>query len=147
MTPLRYAWPDRLLLGPDDVASLTYSANADSVILSWAVNVAAGPTPGIHACLELDGGAEASPGEVLGRTSRFFLDWLNRWAEDGFEPVRRAWLARRLLESSSAADGSARAVELEDNGDLRVETAEGEAIRTLSGALTSATAPPRNEDR
>ncbi len=117
LTPLAYAWPDRLRFGPDALASITLSADAEIAVLGWAVNVAGVPDiAGRHACLELEGGTEATAGELLTRTSRFFLDWINRWAEDGFEPVRRAWLARGLLEASSEAHDSA--TDLTADGDL-----------------------------
>lgn len=136
LTPLAYAWPDRLRLGPDALASITLSADDEVAILAWAVNVAAVPEiAGRYACLELEGGAEATAGDVLSRTSRFFLDWINRWAEDGFDPARRAWLARGLLEASS--EEGVVATGLTADGDLVTDS----GVRRLADALTSDAAP------
>lgn len=132
LTALGYRWPDRLRFGPDAVASITLSTDDEVAVLGWAVNVAAVPSiAGRYACLELEGGCEAGAGEVLSRTSRFFLDWINRWAEEGFEPVRRAWLARALLETSS--DNGERATELTAAGDL--VTTSG--VRRLADVVAS----------
>src|SRR3546814_5508125 len=38
--------------------------------------------------------SEITPAALLEAFSRYFLVWTNRWLDDGFEPVRTAWLAR-----------------------------------------------------
>lgn len=136
LTPLGYRWPDELLLGLDPVGRIGAARSGHLLALSWQIHVT--PPPGslpAFATLTADGGAETSAGEVLGRTCRFFLDWINRWAEEGFEPVRRAWLRRRLLEHPPADDPAGQAVDLDARGNLVLRSGTAEAVRPLGEAL------------
>lgn len=103
MTGLRYRWPNRLLLNDLMAGTIQFAvprSSADQyewVVLALWVNVAEHPLnpeperySSVHAC----GAGEVSPGELLEAYTRQFLRWVNRWAEEGFEPVRKAWLMR-----------------------------------------------------
>ena len=61
-----------------------------------------GADPG-RTCLFEEGCAEISPTGLLESWSRHTLVWINRWHEDGLEPVHREWrgLARGLGEEIS----------------------------------------------
>jgi biotin-(acetyl-CoA carboxylase) ligase len=39
-----------------------------------------------------DGCVDLTVAELLEAFSRHFLTWINRWQDDGFEPVRAMWL-------------------------------------------------------
>jgi len=136
LTPLGYRWPDELLLGLDPVGHIGLARSACLLALSWQIHVDSPPgTLPAFATLSGDGGAETTPGEVLGRTCRFFLDWVNRWAEEGFEPVHRAWLRRRLLEHPPADVPAGEPVDLDASGNLVLRTADGETVRSLGDAV------------
>lgn len=140
LTPLGYRWPDLLCLGPDPLASLTLDRGADWVVLGCCVNVTSPDQPGRYPCLALDGGSEVGAGALLGRSMRFFLDWVNRWAEEGFEPVRRAWLARRLLDLSGNQETGAIAVSVDAAGALQLRIGERLVTRGLTAALETPSA-------
>jgi BirA family biotin operon repressor/biotin-[acetyl-CoA-carboxylase] ligase len=65
-------------------------------------------------------------------------DWLDRHAEDGFEPVRAAWkernvtLGREVLVRADGRDVEGRAEDLDGTGALLVTTAAG-TERVVSG--------------
>jgi biotin-(acetyl-CoA carboxylase) ligase len=62
--------------------------------------------------------------DLLEAFGRHFLSWINRWQEDGVEPVRQAWMAR--------ATGLGKSIELEIGGQKRQGTFAG---LTETGAL------------
>ena len=103
MTSLRYRWPNDVLLNEDKAAGLVLRAKPagdDSfawLVLGAYVNVASAPegTEFRAASLRETCGCEsAGAAEILDAFARQFLSWINRWADEGFEPVRRAWLQR-----------------------------------------------------
>lgn len=49
-----------------------------------------GPFP--ETSLAGEGCVEVTTGQLLESFSRHFLTWLNRWQQDGFDPVRAMWL-------------------------------------------------------
>lgn len=101
-TNLRYRWANDVLLNSAKVAAVTLDpAAADSDTLDWlvlgvAVNVTSHPedTPFPATNLIEEGCTDVSEIDVLESFSRHFLSWINRWAEEGFGPVRQAWLHR-----------------------------------------------------
>lgn len=135
MTPLHYRWPDGLELGPDPLGRILAGRRGPLLAIGWRIHVAppddAAPD---YATLTVDGGAETTPGEVLGRLCRFFLDGINRWAEEGFGPVRRAWMRRGAGERPPATI-TAPPVDIDTNGDLLVEGADGARRLPLAEAL------------
>lgn len=44
--------------------------------------------------LHHEGCTDVTPRELLESFARHFLAWVNRWQDDGFEPVRASWLHR-----------------------------------------------------
>lgn len=141
LTPLGYRWPDLLCLGPDPVGSLTLDQGPDWVVLGFAVNVTAPDEPGRYPCLALDAGSDVGAGALLGRSMRFFLDWVNRWAEDGFAPVRRAWLARRLLVLSDGDGAGMPAEDMGPDGALQWRRGGRTITRSLADALDGGATP------
>lgn len=101
-TNLRYRWPNDVLLNSAKVAAVTLDAAAtgaetlDWLILGIAVNVKSHPADTIFPASNLieEARAEVSEIDVLEGFSRHFLSWINRWAEEGFAPVLRAWMQR-----------------------------------------------------
>ena len=122
---LHYRWPNDILLNEVKVAGLMLaapprSANAayDWLVLGVAVNVntqpAAVEAETVAAHSDRFGGVPETL--VLEDFARHFLSWINRWADEGFTPVQKAWQLR-------AHDiGHATKVKLRD------ETLEGQFI-------------------
>ena len=44
--------------------------------------------------MRFEGGADTSASELLEVFSRHFLSWINRWADEGFSTLQRAWSLR-----------------------------------------------------
>lgn len=103
MTGLRWRWPDEIYINDlkSGLVQLAFpEGNAGPypwLVLGLSVNVAEhppNPEPERYNSLHASGTPEATVGDLLEAFSRHFLSWINRWAEQGFEPVRKAWLLR-----------------------------------------------------
>lgn len=102
MTELRYRWPNDLLLNNLKVAGILLdpcvvnNGNVESLVLGVNVNVKSHP-PELDdsaANMHADGFSKSTDAELLESFSRNFLSWINRWAEEGFGPIAKAWIQR-----------------------------------------------------
>ncbi len=102
MEELRYRWPNDLLLNRGKVAGVTLSGslNAEEIpnwmVLSVNVNVFDHPDSLGFLASSMRGEGFESHDRVrlTEQFCRQFLAWGNRWANDGFAPIRKAWLTR-----------------------------------------------------
>jgi len=104
----------------------------DWLVLGAVVRVTGGPTAqsedGLddapETTLHFEDCFEIGVPDLLESYSRHFLAWLNRWLDDGFEPLRLAWAHRAYSGETPAAGGSFET--LTDRGALRI-TVDGAA--------------------
>ncbi len=101
MIEIRYKWPNDVLLNDRKAAGILLesqiapSGGLDWLVLGVGVNIRSFPRdiepPATSLQFE---GAPADLGEVdfLQAFCRHFLTWTNRWLDDGFAPIRKAWL-------------------------------------------------------
>lgn len=143
MTALRHAWPGGLLLGSGKVGRVTLDAGVSAVGVDWLsvaveLNVE-GPSNRVdleHIYVQLDGHTDVSPRALLESFSRSFLTWLDRWANEGFEPVRTSWMARAeefgqaVALPVSAGGVSGTFLELDGQGRAVLQT--GGSVRVVS---------------
>lgn len=109
--PVAFEWPDRILvndgcIGGTRLASApTTSVGETPAWVVWSVLLAIEPDPldepGHHPDVTTLGDEFAynelfSMTDLLEAIARFFLRWTTRWQEDGFAPVRAAWMERAL---------------------------------------------------
>ena len=105
--PVTFGWPDRILVNGATVGGtrlLSAATQSDESVPDWMV-------VGLQIAVKID--LTGEPGETAGRTSlaeegivevgvatllesfsRHFLFWINRWQDEGFGPVKTAWLGR-----------------------------------------------------
>lgn len=137
---LRYRWPNDVLVNEGRFGAAHYRCERpDSP--SWAVlavnaNVATSPEdPALEASNLAESGCEIDAVEMLESFARHLLTWLDRWANDGADPVLRAWRARAEDTGAPAAfslgtrriEGVFRGVD--DAGAAVVEAADGSTHR------------------
>lgn len=103
MTGLRWRWPGEFFINELKTGMVQLALpeeDADPypwVVLGLSVNVAEhppNPEPEQFNSIHASGTPEATVEGLLEGFSRHFLAWINRWAEQGFDPVRRAWTLR-----------------------------------------------------
>lgn len=95
-----YKWPNDVLLNGRKVAGILLESETSGEELSWlvlgvGVNVAHFPKDANFPAtsLHFDGAPKTLTVEALLQAfCRYFLSWTNRWLEEGFAPVRAAWL-------------------------------------------------------
>ncbi|WP_282609824.1 biotin/lipoate--protein ligase family protein [Pelagibius sp. Alg239-R121] len=76
-----------------------------------------------------EGCGEVTVDDLTESFARHFLTWINRWQDEGFEPVRLAWLAR--LKQPEGTSGALK-LKIDSLGGLQCE---GSATRDLSDVL------------
>lgn len=120
MTGLRYRWPTDILINDLRAGQIMLAASGSNkdpyewLTVGVMINVELhppNPEPEEFNSVHASGAAEVTPAQVLEDFARYFLNWINRWAEDGFDPIARQWRMR--------ADGIGEEIELHV-GDERV---------------------------
>jgi len=97
-----YKWPNDVLLNGRKVSGILLESRTEAtgrlewLVLGVGVNVRSHPEDTSFPATSL--AFEGTPSsvtevELLQAFSRHFLAWVNRWLEDGFPPVRQAWLS------------------------------------------------------
>lgn len=141
---LHYRWPNDVLLNQAKVASVQMEQGAfeaDSgrwLVLGLYANVASAPDgPDFDAAaLQVEGACEATASQLLVSFARHFLVAVDRWVNEGFASVRKAWLHRAHGigdEVSVVAAGhthSGRMLDLADDGALLL--GRGGAVERLT---------------
>ena len=137
-TRVTFGWPDRVevngaAVGGTRFAAPPPAAGAGNDVPAWAVIGAAidvlgdpdDDAPGRHpdrTTLREEGFDELDTGLLLESFSRHLLSWVGRWQEDGFVPVREAWLRHFTAEEG-------RMVDLGEEGVLTLTGPDGTQIR------------------
>lgn len=99
---VRYKWPNDVLLDGRKVAGILLEAVSDGaastawVAIGIGINLAQHPenVPWPATSLAAAGVQPPSPYDALTVLAERFAHWLPRWKDDGFAPVKAAWLAR-----------------------------------------------------
>lgn len=139
-TTLRYKLPDNILLNDAKAALILLDAqSAAGGRCEWmnivvAVNVASHPALALPPAgsVHESGSPDVSVTQILEGYTRHFLSNINRWAESGFESVRKSWMQRAdLLDepvvlSLEGGDIEGRFKGVGAEGDLYFECVTGE---------------------
>jgi BirA family biotin operon repressor/biotin-[acetyl-CoA-carboxylase] ligase len=99
---LRYKWPNDLLANGKKVSGILLETEMvsgdqpDFVILGIGINLVSSPrdTPYPATSLAEEGAPRITPARMIAALIRHFAGWLTIWQQDGFAPIREAWLGR-----------------------------------------------------
>jgi BirA family biotin operon repressor/biotin-[acetyl-CoA-carboxylase] ligase len=150
MIEVYYKWPNDVLFNRDKGAGILLESNLtpegalDWLVLGLGVNVKSYPEDADFSATSLvfEGcPRDLSEVALLEAFARHFLVWVNRWLDDGFEPIRRAWLhhAKGLGETirvrlpKEEFEGTFR--DLDEQGALVLELAGGETRKIAAGEI------------
>jgi BirA family biotin operon repressor/biotin-[acetyl-CoA-carboxylase] ligase len=136
---LRYKWPNDLLANGKKLAGILLESETsakdrvDFVVVGIGVNIVSAPVDVEFPATSLaaEGIAGITPPVLLEGFARHFEDWVRRWREEGFAPVRAAWLARasglgeRVRVRLERSTLTGRFLDLDDDGALVLDAAEG----------------------
>ena len=157
MTGLRFVWPNRLLLNGLlaarlDVATTDPDRNPyPDLVLGVSVNVTTHPPqpePEEYNSIHASGAAGITAAEVLEAYASHFLAWANRWSDEGFEPLRRAWRLRADGLGSHAeirlihGPVRGRVDDVDAGGALVLDTGSGTRRITIGEYFGLGAAPP-----
>jgi BirA family biotin operon repressor/biotin-[acetyl-CoA-carboxylase] ligase len=136
---LRYKWPNDLLANGKKFAGILLESETgakdgvDFVVVGIGVNIVCAPGDVEFPATSLiaEGVAGVTPPVLLEGFARHFEGWARRWGEEGFAPLRMAWLARasglgdrvRVRLERSTLFG--RFQGLDDDGALVLDAVEG----------------------
>ncbi len=149
-----FGWPDRILVN-GAVAGGIRMATGDGVsawlVVGVTIQVAGEPhdyspeREGDRTSLFEEGCGKVDAPDLMERFARNFLNWVNRWKDDGFAPVKAAWLARAAEMGKPIAldlGGRRRAgtfTGLDDTGDLVLDGSKDCRTVGLAEVLRSPT--------
>jgi BirA family biotin operon repressor/biotin-[acetyl-CoA-carboxylase] ligase len=145
---VRYKWPNDVLFNGRKGAGILLESRMaptgglDWLVLGLGVNVTSFPEDAAFPATSLR--FEGAPPEVdavslLEAFARHLLAWINRWLEDGFAPIRAAWLqhahglgeAIEVRLSNEILNGRFR--DLDETGALLLELADGRTRPIAAG--------------
>ena len=136
---LRFKWPNDLLLDGRKIAGILLESEtaaagfADFVVIGIGINLVSAPhdTEFPATSLAEAGFAGITPPRLLEAFAQCFAGWAKRWREEGFAPVRAAWLSRasglgegiRVRLERQTLDG--RFLDLDHDGALLLDATDG----------------------
>jgi BirA family biotin operon repressor/biotin-[acetyl-CoA-carboxylase] ligase len=136
---LRYKWPNDLLANGKKLAGILLESETsatdrvDFVVLGVGVNILSAPGDVEFPATSLmaEGIVGVTPPVLLEGFARHFAGWARRWREEGFAPVRAAWLAaasglgERVRVRLGRNTLFGRFLDLDNDGALVLDAAEG----------------------
>jgi biotin-(acetyl-CoA carboxylase) ligase len=117
--------PDWLVIGVE----VPYMPPADDP----AIRIEPGLRPDQTSLIE-EGCIEVTPLKLLESWSRHTLVWINRWLDDGFEPIHAAWLKRAWGIGEELPEGGT-FLGVDEFGGMLVKTADATELRPLTAIL------------
>lgn len=139
----RYRWPNDILLNQGKLAGITLSGEISNSRVNWmvvALNVNVFDHPkskGLEAAsMRGEGFQSYDRIALLEAYTREFLSWVNRWSDEGFQPIRQAWLFKGYqqgdLVSIKFGESSVSGVfkDIDPSGAIILET--GSDVETIS---------------
>ncbi|MCC7274868.1 MAG: biotin--[acetyl-CoA-carboxylase] ligase, partial [Alphaproteobacteria bacterium] len=146
-------WPNDLLVGGAKVGGILLetegAADAERVVaLGIGINIACAPEgmPYPAACLSGITGAPVPLAGVRDGLARRFVAWYARWRDEGFAPVRAAWIAHAPAIGRPLAVRVEKAVlegafaGIDEAGALILDLPAGDRRRVLAGDVLFAAA-------
>lgn len=144
---VRLKWPNDVLINGRKVAGILLEAETtprgvvDWLVVGVGINISSHPEIADYATTSLKavGVESVSAADMLAAFADRLAFWANQWREEGFGPVRRAWLDRAQgIGKAVTARLPAETVEghfvgLDDDGALLLDGFDGERRRIMVG--------------
>lgn len=134
-------WPNDVLIGGKKIAGILLESEPGWVVAGMGINVQHTPPVADKPATSLrDEGLETTPEAVIEKLLVRFDHWYGRWQQDGFGPVRTAWLehaynlggaVKVALAGGKLAEGQF--TSLDHDGALLLTTQDNTPQRVLAG--------------
>jgi len=149
MTEVLIKWPNDILINRRKVCGFLLESNSDEkghlkwIIVGCGVNVRTFPEDVVYPAtsVEFEGSSGVSLRDLLLLFVRHFKRWRDVWEQEGFSPIRTAWLSRvlGLGENITARLASAsyigKFVDISEDGSLLMETVDGKKLNITSADI------------
>ena len=150
LCPINYKWPNDVLLGERKVAGILIETESglqsqpgaplEWMVLGLGVNVQHYPedTEFLATSLRFEGADDVTVEAVLGRFALYFLDWTNRWMDEGFAPVRAEWkerglgMGRKIRVRLPRETLRGKFIDLDADGALLLDPEKGGGVRRIT---------------
>jgi BirA family biotin operon repressor/biotin-[acetyl-CoA-carboxylase] ligase len=148
--PIEIKWPNDLMAAGAKLSGILLERQKDSVIVGFGVNLADHPDESRPTISFGQLGGAPDPAAFLDALAESFGRWLERWRDEGVEPIRTRWLAAAHpagteLSTHTASGAWVEGVfdGLDESGALRLRRADGTVRNIHAGEvfLNSGTAP------
>jgi BirA family transcriptional regulator, biotin operon repressor / biotin---[acetyl-CoA-carboxylase] ligase len=130
--PIEIKWPNDLMVAGAKLSGILLERLDDSVIIGFGVNLADHPDEARPTISFGQLGGAPDPAAFLDALTESFARWLERWRNEGVEPIRSRWLAAAHPPGTALSTHTASGawVEglfdgLDENGALRLRLADG----------------------
>ncbi|HXP95786.1 MAG TPA: biotin--[acetyl-CoA-carboxylase] ligase [Telmatospirillum sp.] len=136
-------WPNDILCQGRKIVGMLLEQAPPWIVLGIGVDIAHAPDPSLYPTICLRQiGSGAEPFDVLAGICDHLAIWYAKWRQDGFAPVRQAWLADAAglngPMTARLADGTTlegRFAGLDAEGALLLDKSDGERRRILAGDI------------
>lgn len=134
-------WPNDILCGGRKIVGMLLERAGPLVVLGIGVNVLHAPDPALYpaTCLRKLGSLAEAQDVLVGLCGHLGV-WYDRWRDEGFGPIREAWLARAVGVGGPVtvrlADGASlegRFAGLDPAGALLLELPDGSLKPIMAG--------------
>jgi BirA family transcriptional regulator, biotin operon repressor / biotin---[acetyl-CoA-carboxylase] ligase len=133
--PIEIKWPNDLMLAGAKLSGILLERLEDAVIVGFGVNLAEHPDRTARPATSFAALSGApDPTRFLEALAASFARWLERWRDEGLEPIRTRWLAAAhppgtALSTHTASGAWVEGVfdGLDEGGALRLRLADGTA--------------------
>ena len=98
LTGLDYRWPNDILVNGYKVGGVNLTSHCGFLIVGAQLNIVPPVEGWEYASLVADGAAMTTPGEALTGYARHFIDFLQRWHDQGLAAVLKSLRARGLQD-------------------------------------------------
>ncbi len=150
LCPINYKWPNDVLLGERKAAGILIETESSTqpqagaplewMVLGLGVNVQHHPedTEFPATSLRFEGAPDVTVEALLERFGLYFLDWANRWMEDGFAPVRAEWkeralgIGRKIRVRLPRETLRGKFIDLDADGALLLDPEKGGGVRRIT---------------
>lgn len=134
-------WPNDLLVAGAKLSGILLERIDDSIVVGFGVNLADHPDETDRPAINMGmlGGAP-DPGRFLDALASSFARWVERWREEGLDPIRERWLAAAHPPGTALSTHTASGARIEgvfdgldESGSLRLRLADGSAHLVHAG--------------
>ena len=131
--PIEIKWPNDLMVVGAKLSGILLERLDDAVIVGFGVNLADHPDEAERPSISFGqlGGAP-DPARFLEALAETFARWVERWREEGLEPVRTRWLAAAHVPGTALSTHTASGDSIEgsfegidETGALKLRLADG----------------------